>query len=39
MKFKNTFFLNGEIEISTIFADFQQNSHIFKKFSGNEFKT
>ena len=37
-KFKNTFFQIANLIFLTIFANFQQNSIIFKTFSGSKFQ-
>ena len=39
MKFENTFFQIAKFRFSSIFVDFQQISRIFKKFSGDQFKS
>ena len=39
MKFENTFFQIAKLRFSSIFVDFRQISRIFKKFSGDQFKS
>ena len=39
MKFENTFFQIAKLRFSSIFVDFRKISRIFKKFSGDQFKS
>ena len=39
MKFENTIFQIAKLRFSSIFVDFRQISRIFKKLSGDQFKS